>query len=768
VTDTAISETTHPTFCRICEPTCGMIATVRDGQLVSLRPDAEHPITRGFSCPKGIEFVDVVNDPDRILYPMRRTASGEFERISWQTALDEIGVRLRTIRRLHGGESIGWYAGNPSAFSHSHAVWSAGFVRALGSKHLYTPNAQDTSSRFVASALLYGSPTIFPLPDLLRTGFLFMLGANPVVSRGSIVSAGNMREKMAGIVGRGGRVVVVDPRRTETARAFEHVAVRPDGDAWLLLGMLNVIFAEGLAAADPPARGLEAIRTAAADWTPERAQERCGVAAAAIRELARGFATAPSAVAYGRTGACLGRFATLVNVLLDALNVVTGNLDSPGGSVFGRPPIDFTALASRLGVATYDSYRSRVGGFPEVLGQMPAPLMAPEIETAGRGQLRALFVSAGNPVLSVPGSDALRRALGRLDLQVGIDFYRNETHAHADYLLPAATFYERDDVPLPLLETQLTPFIQWTDAVIAPRGEARPDWEIINDLGRQLGFAPVAGPVTRFVGTGRAGRLAARALVPTAGRMTPHLLVHLLLRTGRDGDWFGLRRGGLSLARLRANPRGVVVAAEVETGVLAKRVQHRDGRVHFDAPQIATELARLAAEPPADPDYPMLMIGRREVRSHNSWMHNTRKFADSTRRQRAQLNPADAARLGVENGDLVRVSTAVGSIEVPVELSADLGVGVVSVPHGWGHAGAGWQTANAAGGANVNQITPFVPESLERVSGMAHLNGVPVRVERASRVAHLDDDAPVRVERVAPSTDTVLSAEALEATGISG
>ena len=720
-----MSETS--TYCRICEPTCGMIATVEDGKLVRLRPDAEHPITKGFSCPKGIEFVHVQNDPDRLLHPMRRSADGSFERISWQTALDEIGAKLRAIRARHGGESIGWYAGNPSAFSHSHALWSSGFVRGLGSTHLYTPNTQDTSSRFVASALLYGSPTIFPLPDLDRTSLLLMVGANPLVSRGSLVAAGNMRDKLTGIVGRGGRVVVVDPRRTETAKAFEHVAVRPDGDAWLLLAMVHVLFAEGLVVDAPAATGVDVLRVAAAGCPPELAAPRCGVDAGEIRALARAFATAPSAVAYGRTGACQGTYATLVNVLLDALNVLTGNFDRAGGSVFARPPIDFTSLAVRLGLATFDSYRSRVGDLPEVLGQLPAPLMAAEIETPGRGQLRALIVSAGNPLLSVPGARDLERALGTLELQVGIDLYLNETHRHADYVLPATTFYERDDLPLPLSEIQLTPFVQWTDAVAAPRGEARDDWRIIDDLARQLGFAAVSGVVTKWIGTSRLARLAQRVIGAGAHRMTPATIVDLLLRAGRDGDRFGLRRGGLNLAKLRAAPHGVVLAPHIETGVAAKRIKHRDRRVHLGDERIGAELRRLLDSPQPSAEYPLLMIGRREVRSHNSWMHNTPKFQDASRRHKALVNPADAA--GAADGELVRIVSKDGEIDIAIELSDDVAPGTIAVPHGWGHRGGGWRTANAAGGANVNEITSSRPADMEQLSGMAHLNGVAVRLE---------------------------------------
>ncbi len=723
-----------PTFCRICEPTCGMIATVEDGRLVKIRPDKEHPITAGFSCPKGLEFEHVQNDEDRVLHPLRRRPDGAFEQISWKTAISEIGVRLREIRSLHGGESIGWYGGNPTAFSHSHALWLGWFLQSIGSRHLYTPNTQDTSSRFVASALLYGSPVVIPVPDLERTDYVLLIGTNPLVSRGSLISAGNLRERFSEIVARGGRVVVVDPRRTETARAFEHVGIRPDGDAWLLLAMLQVIFEEGLAdeaAIAAQTTGSATLRAAAAKCPPEVAEPRCGIAAADIRTLARDFATARTAATHGRTGACLGAHATLVNVLIDALTIVTGNLDKEGGLLFGRGTIDLTRIAHLAGIDTYDTYRSRVGDLPEVLGQLPAPLMAAEIETPGEGQLRALFVSAGNPVLSVPGSNRLESALSKLELQVGIDLYLNETHRHADYVLPAATFYERDDLVLAAMDFHLKPFVQWTEAVVPPRGEARPDWEIIDDLARELGFAPVSGQAARFIGTGRLARLALRGLGPVTRPLTPARLVDLLLRSGRDGDRFGLRKRGLSLAKLKANPRGIVIAEHLDAGMLKRRVFHRGHRVRLDGEVIERELDRLLESPPPDTEYPLLLIGRRDVRSHNSWMHNTPKHRDPERRQLAMVHPKDAADIGLSDGDVVRVTTAKGSIEVPARVTDEVVQGCIAVPHGWGHRDAGWQIANAAGGANINEVLPAEASDLERASGMAHLNGVPVRIEAA-------------------------------------
>jgi formate dehydrogenase len=317
-------------------------------------------------------------------------------------------------------------------------------------------------------------------------------------------------------------------------------------------------------------------------------------------------------------------------------------------------------------------------------------------------------------------------------LQVGIDLYVNETHRHADYLLPAATFYERDDVCLPLQEIQLTPFIQWTDAVVPPRGEAKPDWQIIDALARELGFTALAGALTRVLGTGRASRAAMRGASPVLRHMTPERLVDMLLRTGRDGDLYGLRRGGLSVAALRARPRGTVLADRIETGVLRRRVQHRDHRVHLDDARIAAELARLLASPEPPADRPLLMIGRREARSQNSWLHNTPKHRDPSRRQRAVLAKDDAIAVGIADGDLVRVASDAGAIVLPAELTDDLAPGTIAVPHGWGHRDGSWQVANAAGGANVNEITSADPASLERLSGMAHLNGVPVRIEAVS------------------------------------
>jgi formate dehydrogenase len=707
------------TYCRICEPLCGLVATVEDGRLLSLAPDPDHPLSRGQACPKGIAFTEIQNDPDRVLHPLRRTADGEFVRVDWEEALDEIGSRLRSIHREHGGAAVGMYFGNPMGFSSSATVWSGAFMSGLGLAHLYTPGSQDSNSRMVASKLLYGALTQLPFPDLGRTDFLLMLGANPLVSHGSLVRAPRIKDTLKAIIRRGGRIVVVDPRRTETAAAFEHVQVRPDADAWLLLSLLHTIFAEGLAdeqAIAEQSTGADWLKAAASAYPPEATEHLTGVPTEDVRRLARDFASAPSAVAYGRTGACLGRHATLVNHLLDSLAVVTGNLDRPGGLMFVEPVVPLEPLAERTGQATYGKTRSRVGDFPDVFGMMPGAVMAEEITTPGPGRLRALFTVAGNPVVSGPDELGLEKALPQLDLHVGLDLYVNETNRFADFILPTTTFLERSDVTITLAATGVTPFVQSTEAVVPAYGEAREEWEVFSEISRRAGvglFAPGLG-----------GRLAAR--LP----LTPRRLIDLLLRLGPYGDRFGLRRSGLSPRRLRANPHGIVLGEHPRTGLRRKAVLLPGSRVRLDPPEIVAELARLGDRHVEDPAYPLRLIGLREIRSHNSWMHNSATLMKGASRiHAARVSPADASAAGVNDGDTVRIRSAHGEIETIARVTDEVGPGTVAVPHGWGHRG-GWQRANAAGGVNVNRLTSSDPADVERLAGMTHLNGVPVALER--------------------------------------
>lgn len=717
----------HVTYCRICEALCGLIATVEDERLQSLRPDPDNPLSRGRACPKGIAFTDIQNDPDRVLTPLRRRDDGTFTEVSWDAALDDIAARLNRIIAEHGGGAVGQYFGNPIAFGYATGVWSGMFLSRIGGHHQYSSGSQDINARFVASKLLYGAASQVPFPDLKRTRFLFMLGANPLVSHGSAVRTPRVRDDLAAITGRGGRVVVVDPRRTETARAYEHLPVRPDSDAWLLLSMLNVVFADGLADTeflDSATTGWRTLRDLVRDFAPEQTAERTGVSAVQLRQLATDFATAPSAVAYGRTGACLGRHGTLVSFLLDALNVVTGNLDRAGGMLFAEAVIPLEDIAEKTGKMTYDSTRSRVGNLPEVISTYPAAVMAEEIITPGPGQLKALFVTAGNPVLTVPNSAMLDKALQELDLLVSLDLYVNETNRHADYVLPATTFLERYDVPYSLANCSPTVSIQVAEPVLAPYGQARNEWEVFDELARRMGLSLLAtGGLARFNGV--LHWLDRRGI----GRLTPRRLAETLLRIGPFGDRFGLRRNGINPKKLRENPHGIVLAEHARTGLRTTAVKHPAARVALAPQQIAAEMDVLGERHPDDPAFPLLAIGLREMRSQNSWMHNSPTLMKGDRRHRARVNPSDAAAANLIDGDAVRVTSPYGSIETEVQITDEVGPGTVAIPHGWGHRG-GWQLANSVGGANVNELMSNDAKDLERLAGMSVLNGVAVRIER--------------------------------------
>jgi formate dehydrogenase len=708
------------TFCRICEPFCGLIATVEGDRLVSLRPDPDHPTSRGFACPKGIAYAELQNDPDRVLYPLRRRDDGSFTRVSWDEALTDIATRLRRIRGEHGGGGIAMYMGNPAALNYAATVWSGLFTKGLGIHHLFTSGSQDTNTRFAASALLYGMPLLVPIPDLGSSELVVILGANPVVSHGSLVTTGRIKERLHEVTGRGGRVLVIDPRRTETAREFEWLPIVPDSDAWLLLSLLHAMLADDLVdvqAVCSVTSGWPEFAALVWDFAPEVAAVHTGIAAEQVRELARALARSRS-VLYGRTGTCLGQYATLVNFLIDVVNLAAGNLDARGGSVFAEPVTPLMDRLAELGGAfTYGARRTRVGGFKDVFGTEPAVNMAAEMTTPGEGQIRALFVTAGNPVLSVPNGPALEEAMRGLELVVAIDFYVNETAKHADYVLPATAMYEREDIPLFASAMYTQPFLQVTEAVVPPAGEARPEWEIFDEIVRRTTHGPLRSNVSK-------------ALRRCGIGLNPRMVRSLLVRTGRGGDRFGLRPGGFTVRRLLdRHPHGVLLAEEQPVGRLSKVIRHKDGTVHLDHDDIRSEIERLRARQP-DPAYPLRLIGMREIRSENSWMHNLASLRSARPVHAARMHPDDAERLGLLHNGTVRLVSKSGRIELPLIVTDDVKCGVVAVPHGWGHGGGTWQRSNIEGGANYNLLASTEPGDVEQLSGSAHLSGIPIRAER--------------------------------------
>ena len=714
--------------CHLCEACCGLEFHVEGDKILSVRPDAGDPFSQGYACPKGIAIADVHDDPDRLRQPMRRTPAGDFEPVTWDEALAEACSRLRAIQARHGRDSVAAYIGNPIVHDYAAALVRAGLMAALGTRNCYSAGSQDTSPRFAASWHLYGSSFALPIPDLERTDFLLCIGANPVVSNGSLMTAPNVRARLRALRARGGRLVVVDPRRSETAReADEHVAVLPGGDTALLLGMLRVLLDEGRVDRDAVAAqssGFGEVERRLRGLDPAALEAASGVAFATIARLAREFVDAPTSVAYSRVGVCNSRLGTLATWATDLLNLAAGRLGAVGGSMFTTPAADLTRLSRLPGFDGHDRFRSRVRGLPETLGDLPAACLAEEIETPGEGQVRALLTYAGNPVLSVPNGRRLDAALAGLEFMVSVDIYLNETTRHADLVLPPAWSLAEEHYDLLFAPVAVRNFARWSPAVVKPAPGERADWEILVALAEGLGGGMTGvKPLDRLLAWARRRGFAA----------TPAHVLDLLVRTGSHGDGmlprplrFGRFAKGLSLARLRELPRGADLGA-LEPGV-ARRVLHRDGKVRVAAAPFLEALDGWLREPVAPAEGELLLIGRRELRTNNSWMHNVPALVSGRERCVLLVHPDDAKRAGVADGDTAVLESRIHRGRVPVRLSDEMRPGVVSLPHGWGHAPAApyLHTAATRPGVSFNDWSDDA--TTESVVGQSILNGVPVRL----------------------------------------
>jgi anaerobic selenocysteine-containing dehydrogenase len=710
---------TKKIFCGVCEGSCGLEATVQGAEVLSLRADPDHPNTRGFACAKGLAFSAVRDDPDRILHPLKRQPDGSFQQVTWDEALDEIGDRLNGIIKQHGGESIGLYQGNSVAWNFGAFLNLFGMAGALKSKHLYSAASIDINGYWLVSQLLYGSNFLNPVPDIARTDFMLCLGANPAVSHGSMANIGRFRDTMMAVTERGGRVVVIDPRRSETAALFEHVPIRPNGDVWLLAALLKVIFDEGLADLDAlreQTAGHEILPQMLAALELARASDACGIPVAQIQQLARDFAAAPSACAYGRCGMSIGPFASLGKYFLDALNIVTGNLDRPGGWCFARPFIDLETLMHRTGATGYDRWRTRVDDFPEVAGTSPVVSIPREIRTPGKGQLRAMLVIGANPANSSPAADDLRAAFSELDLLISQDVYLTETSRLAHFILPPTVWIEREGFPIFTQSHSGVPHAQWVGPTVAPRGDVRDDAWIMDEICKRIGILPIDLPGAQWL-----GKLGLRP--------SPAFQMDIALRTGPEGDWFGLRPKGLSRKKLINHHGAVKLADGLPTGVRKKRLFTKGKKVQLDHALIRTEMTRLLAfDTAVNADYPLSLISLRELRTQNTWLHNIPKLIVGDRVQRLRIHPLDAARFGIADGDPVEITSAHGQIVVPAaRVSDEMMPGSVALPQGWAHEG-GWQRAVAMGGAGYNRLTTNAAASTDLPSGNATVNGIAVRV----------------------------------------
>jgi anaerobic selenocysteine-containing dehydrogenase len=706
----------------LCEAHCGIDVQVDGDRVLRITGDHDDPISRGYICPKAAALADLYTDPDRLRQPVRRIAGG-WEPLGWDEALDLAAEGLRAVQDRHGRDAVATYIGNPSA--HTMSVLSVLPLRhVLGSRNNYSATSADQLPQHLTSAEMFGNLALFPIPDLDRTDYMLVLGANPSVSNGSIMTAPGARHRLRDVIARGGRVVVVDPRRTETvALASEHVQVRPGGDAFLLLAMLNELFASELVDLGhlaPFTDGLAEVERLAREWPVERAAPLAGVDADTITRLAREFADAPTAVAYGRVGLCQQQTGSVAHWLINLLNALTGNLDSPGGAMFPNPPLDVGALlriGRVFGYGDHGRFTQRVSGLPEMNGELPVAGLTDEILTPGAGQVRGMLVFAGNPVLSAPGGARLDRALGELEWCVAIDMYVTETTRHANVILPPVSALERPDTDVVMPTVSIRNHIRHSPAAVPKQEGGREDWEILNGLTRRLGRGLLSRP------TAAAAALGARAISPER-----------VIEAGIAVGPYGLRRGrkALTLGKVKRAKHGI------DLGPLEPRLPGALGtsgkRVKLAPPALIEEAGRLeqlARERDAamGDGYDLVLIGRRQLRSNNSWMHNSRRLMKGADRCTAMLHPEDAEARGLADGDAVKVSSRVGAIELPLEVSDEIRKGVLSIPHGFGHnrPGVGWSVAAAHGGASVNDITD--PAVIDGITGNAAFNAVPVRVE---------------------------------------
>ncbi len=700
---------------------CGLEIDVDEGRISKIRGDRLDPLSAGHLCVKGLALRDLHEDPDRLRRPLRRVGR-DFAEVSWEEALDAAATGLRAVQQRHGRHSVAVFQGNPTVHSYSHLLAAQVLVRALGSGSLYSATSLDQLPQMLAGLLMFGHQLLMPVPDLERTELLLVLGANPMASNGSLLGAPGFARRMRALRERGGRLVVVDPRRTETAAlADEHLAIRPGTDALLLLAMLHVVFAEDLGRPGRLAAftdGLDTVRARAAPYPPSAVAEATGLAPDRIAQLARAFARARRAVAYGRVGICTQEFGSLAAWLVNVLNAVTGNLDEPGGAMFTRPAVDLLGIADRLGQRGHlGRRRSRVRGLASFSGEYPAATLAEEMETPGPGQIRGLLTSAGNPVLSTPNGARLERALPGLELMVAIDVYVNETTRHAHVILPPTFGLERDHYDLALHLFGVRNTARWSPPVLAPSPGARGDWDVLLDLAGRLARLPPR----------RSLRMALMA--GALRRAGPRRALDLLLRTGPYGAGFLPGRRGLSLRALERAPHGVDLGPLER--VLPERLRTPDRRIALAPEPLLADLARLEARRAAASAGGLVLVGRRDLRSNNSWMHNVPHLVAGADRCTLLMHPDDAAARELRTGQHVVLRSRTGSIVAPLQVSTDVRPGVVSLPHGWGHGRPGLRLAVAARhpGVSANDVTDDA--RVDVLSGNAAFNGVPVEVAAA-------------------------------------
>lgn len=756
---------THFRTCHLCEAMCGVAIEVQDGHIQSIRGDVDDPLSQGYICPKATALQDLHEDPERLRKPVRRTADG-WQEMEWEEAFDLVANRLHRVRKEHGRNSIGAYLGNPNVHNHGALIAGMPFLKALGTQNRFSATSNDQLPHMLASLKMFGHQVLLPIPDIDRTELFMCIGANPMASNGSLMTVPDFRGRVKSLKARGGKLVVIDPRRTETAKiASEFHFIRPGTDALLLMAMVNTLFEEGLVDlghAENWTRDVDLIRLASLGFKPESVSQHTGLAADDIRGLARQLATTQKAALYTRMGTSTQTFGGIATWLAYVLNILTGKLDTTGGMMFTQPAVDMVALGAMAGQNGHFGRRvSRVKKLPEFGGEFPSNTMADEILTPGKAQIRAFVTVAGNPVLSSPNGGRLDEAFGTLDFMVSVDYFLNETTRHADVILPPTAGLERSHYDLIFSMLAVRNTAKYSPALFEAGKDSRHDWQIMLELAHRLEKLRAGGrlPLRKEAGW--------RAFK----QVGPDPILDLMLRSGPYGADIGAARGlvqpaidlimdilpqkhpvrglaklsplnrhwqdlpkGLSVRTLSRLPNGVDLGPL--RPCMPGRLFTSDHKVNLAPRRYLADLDRLHEflEQPVTTD-DLLLIGRRHVRSNNTWMHNSLRLVKGKERCTLIISPKDAARSGLQAGDSAEISTATGRIVLPVEITDDIMPGVVSVPHGWGHdrSGIGQSVAATHAGASINDV--ISDEEIDPLVGTSVLNGqtVQVKVWRADR-----------------------------------
>ncbi|MBL7815058.1 MAG: molybdopterin-dependent oxidoreductase [Saprospiraceae bacterium] len=691
----------HHRACNLCEAICGLEITVENGTVTRIEGDKNDPLSKGYLCPKAYALKDIYEDPNRLKQPIRKRDDGSWETIGWDEAYDYIVQNLQNIQAKWGQNAVGIYLGNPSVHNVGTTLNVPAFIKSLKTKNIFSATSLDQLPSHFAAWAMFGHPLLIPIPDVSRTDFMLIMGGNPLASNGSLMTAPDMGSHLKNIQKRGGKVVVVDPRRTETAeKATEHHFIRPASDVFLLLAMLNVILWETIPQhpiLKNHTEGVEFLAQAVTEFTPESVENQVGMSAQTIRALAMSFVNAKSAVAYGRMGLSVQKFGGLCQWLINCLNIVTGNLDRVGGAMFTSPALDILAQAKFRTV--HGRWHSRVRGLPETLGELPTSVLAEEILTEGEGQIKAMITNAGNPILSSPNGQQLDKAFESLEFMVAIDIYLNETTRHANIILPPATGLETAhyDTTFHILAIKNT--AKYSPPVFQKQENQRYDWEILQNLTHRLSN--------------------------TEGAYAPEPPEKKL-------D-LGLRFGAyqLSVQQLLDNPSGIDLG-DLKP-VLPQRLVFEDKKIRLVHDVFLKDLERakgVLKNTPPQYQKDFQLIGRRHLRDNNSWMHNSEKLMKGKNRCTVLMNKTDAESLQIIDKQQIKVSSRVGSVELPVEITDDIMQGVVSIPHGYGHnrKGIKLDVAEKYAGVSINDLTDEM--DIDELTGNAVLNGVWVKIEK--------------------------------------